>query len=60
MCTCERMHVRMHACVHVCVHACVHMCVRVQCRLVLPIRETLLCTIAPVLRMRKLRLGEVK
>lgn len=52
MCTCERMHVRMHAFVHACVH--------VQCRLVLPVRETLLCTIAPVLRMGKLRLGEVK
>lgn len=52
MCTCERMHVRMHACVRA--------CVRVQCRLVLPVRETLLCTIAPVLRMRKLRLREVK
>lgn len=56
MCTCERMHVRMHACVH----ACVRVCVRVQCRLVLPVRETLLCTIAPVLRMRILRLREVK
>lgn len=53
-----RAHARTNA--RVCARLCARVCVRVQCRLVLPVRETLLCTIAPVLRMRKLRLGEVK